>query len=96
MKPAAYWRASKEWSSLVSQRGTVVVSTTIRVAPSDQNLYAPYAFLLISLGDRNIEVMGVPGQTFQSGDSVRLVLRRVAKTIKSQPITYGIKAERYE
>lgn len=94
MKPAEYWRKSKQWRELILREGTVVQSTLIHVPPSDQAIFAPYSFLLVKLEDKVVEVMGTPGTTFKTGDKVRLVLRRTASNQASEPIPYGLKAEK--
>ena len=94
MKPAEYWRQSKKWSSYVFKEGVVVQSTFQYVVPSAQEHYAPYSFLVLSVANETIEVMGVPGEKFQAGDRVRLVLRRTAVISTSEPISYGLKAEK--
>lgn len=94
MKPAEYWRKSKQWHALLLQEGVVVQSTCIHVAPTAQAAYAPYSFLVVQLAHQKVEVMGVPGQVFEAGDAVRLVLRRVATNLATEPIPYGLKAEK--
>lgn len=94
MKPAEYWRKSKLWHRDILQEGTVIQSTFIHVPPSAQADFAPYSFLVVKLATKTVEVMGVPGVTFKTGDTVRLVLRRVASNQHSEPIPYGLKAEK--
>ncbi len=94
MKPAEYWRKKGNWSNLLFKTGTVVQSTQIFIPPTAQALFSPYSFLIISVEEKKMEVMGVPGVTFVKGDAVRLVLRRLASNTPSQPIPYGLKAEK--
>lgn len=94
MKPAEYWRKQALWSKHLLKTGTVVQSTLLRVVPGAQSEYAPYSFLIVQVEDNTLEVMGVPGETFESGDQVRLVLRRIAASSDAEPIAYGIKAEK--
>ena len=94
MKPAEYWRKQTLWAKHLLKTGTVVQSTLLRVVPTAQAEYAPYSFLIVRVEDDTLEVMGVPGETFESGDQVRLVLRRIAACSDTEPIAYGIKAEK--
>lgn len=94
MHPAEYWRKSKEWSQLIFKQGTVVQSTLLQVTPSAQSEFGNYSFLVVAVGKKTVEVMGVPGETFSVGDTVRFVLRRMAKNTATQPISYGLKAEK--
>ena len=94
MKPAEYWRKKDSWAGLLLKTATVVQSTHIFVPPKAQAAFAPYSFLLISIEGKKMELMGVPGQEFKKGDQVRLVLRRIASNSESEPIPYGLKAEK--
>jgi uncharacterized OB-fold protein len=89
--PAAYWRLNKTWQKWLGKRGTVIVATTIRVPAEEQSAFAPYDFVLIDFGKVKHSFMGVGHESFQPGDQVRCVLRKLAQPSSAAIIPYGIK-----
>jgi uncharacterized OB-fold protein len=95
MKPQANWRQNKDWPNRLGQIGKVIASTFIRVAPEGREAFAPYSFVLVELENcERLELMGVPGEELQTGDQVKLVLRRIEEPDESGVIAYGLKAEK--
>lgn len=92
--PTQYWRAAQRWQHHLGQIGTVVASTIIRVAPPELAPQTPYSFLIVQLDSEKIEVMGVDHETFQPGDQVQLVLRKLGQPSDSSVIAYGLKAKK--
>ena len=94
MKPAAYWRASKEWSGWLGRRGKVVVSTLITVAAPEQEIMTPYSYAIIDFGDQKKEFMGAGHASLTIGDEVECVLRKLSVGQPHELIEYGIKVQK--
>jgi uncharacterized OB-fold protein len=91
-KPAAYWRSTQQWKKLLGKKGVVIASTVIYVTAPQLKEFAPYSYLILEVEGRRVECLGADYQTFQAGDHVMCVLRKMAIPSKEQLIPYGIKA----
>ena len=94
MKPPQYWRQNKDWKNWIGKRGTVVVSTIVRVAAPERASFTPYSYVLVDFGDVRHEFMGVGHEVFSPGDAVVCVLRKSAVLGNEDLIPYGIKVEK--
>ncbi len=92
MKTTESWRNNKNWSKYLGKEGTVISASLMEVAASDQVAFLPYAYLLVDLGEEKISLMGVAGESFEIGDQVKLVLRKIKKEAPEEVIAYGLKA----
>ena len=91
-KPAAYWRSAQHWQRLLGKKGVVIASTVIHVAPPQLKEFTPYSYLILEVEGKRVECLGADHQTFQAGDQVLCVLRKMAIPSREQLIPYGIKA----
>lgn len=94
MQTIEYWRYNRQWATLIGQQGTVIVSTQVWVAPPDQEVFAPYDYVLVDIAGRHLEMMGCCGEHFTAGETVRIVLRKLAQDKKSAVIQYGLKVQK--
>ncbi len=95
MKPAQYWRKNKSWAALLGRTGKVVVATVIRVPATETAYFGSYPFVVVKVGTKQFECMGVPGEELQAGDQVRFVLRKLKKAVGIEPIPYGLKVVKH-
>lgn len=89
--PANYWRASQKWNEWIGKQGTVIVSTIIRVSSDGLANQVPYAFVLVDFGDHKAELMGADDLSFEPGEKVYCVLRKMGQSLPSEIVPYGIK-----
>lgn len=94
MKPAAYWRSSKEWSKWLGRRGKVIVATMVTVAAPDQESLTPYAYAIVDFEGEKKEFMGAGNAELRTGDDVECVLRKLSVSQPHELISYGIKVEK--
>jgi len=94
MRPAQYWRQQKEWQKWLGKTGTVVASTVVRVAAAERAPLVPYSCVLVDFGGERREFMGAGHETFELGEKVRCVLRKIAIPAKHELIPYGIKVSK--
>ena len=93
MQITEYWRSNQSWSKKLGKKGKVLAVSMMEVAATDQVSLLPYSYLLVELEDENISVMGAAHESFEVGDEVELVLRKIKKEATQDIITYGLKAE---
>lgn len=92
MNAPHYWRDSKKRSAWLGRKALVVVSTSIRVAPSGLEELAPYSLVLVEFGNgERAEFLGVGHEIFQPGQEVKCVLRRLPPVSVTGVIPYAIK-----
>jgi uncharacterized OB-fold protein len=94
MKPPQYWRQNKEWKKWIGKKGTVLASTIVRVSAPEQSAFTPYSYVLVDFGNEKREFMGVGHQTFEIGDTVECVLRKIAVLADHELIPYGVKVQK--
>lgn len=94
IRPIEYWRQAKKWHDWVGKTGQVVVSTVIRVAPPELADQTPYSFVLVDFDGQKKELMGVGHDTFQPGDRVKCVLRKLGQPSPDGIVPYGLKVEK--
>lgn len=101
MKTTEVWRTAKDWQHYLGSTGRVLAVTSMEVAATDQVELLPYAYLLLELDSdsdqapvKRLSVMGAAGTSFQVGDRVELVLRKLKREGEAAVITYGLKAEK--
>ena len=86
----------REQSGLsLSERGTVVTSTVVRVPPTDLEMEAPYAMAVVETpeGARLMtQVVDCDPERVEPGMAVTLEFRRIRKEGKSGILCYGPKA----
>ncbi len=94
MKPAMYWRASKQWSKWLGRRGEVISATQMEVAIPEISPWTPITFALVDFGTERHEFMVAGQATVQSGDQVECVLRKLSVPDEKGVISYGIKVQK--
>lgn len=94
MNAPHYWRDSKKWSTWLGRQGVVVASTFIRVPPAGLEELGPYSLVLVEFknGER-AEFLGVSHDSFQPGQAVGCILRRLPSSSAVGVIPYAIKVE---
>lgn len=94
MNAPRYWRDSKKWSSWLGRRAVVIVSTVIQVPPAGLEELAPYSLVLVEFdhGER-AEFLGVTHESFQPGQKVTCVLRRLPPASVAGVIPYVVKVK---
>lgn len=92
MRVTESWRQNKTWAKYLGKEGVVVANTLMEVAATDQVAFLPYSYLVVDLGEEKISVMGGSGETFVSGERVKIVLRKLKKEASAEVISYGLKA----
>lgn len=91
---ARYWRENKFWGDWLGKIGIVIVSSQLHVAPPGQEEFLPYSFVLVNFGKQNKELMGIPGEIFETGDKVECVFRKLDIPDEKGIIHYGIKVKK--
>lgn len=82
LTPAAYWRQSKNWKSLLGKTGTVIYSTN--------------GFALVTINHKRYEIPTVGIIKFAPGDKIICTLRRLPQNSPSGLIGYGIKVKKLD
>ena len=94
MNAPQYWRDSKKWSAWLGREATVIASTVIRVAPAGLEELVPYSLVLVEFDStERAEFLGVSHESFQPGQKVKCVFRRLPASSESGVIPYIIKVK---
>jgi len=91
---AKYCRQNKSWSDYLGKVGKVIVSTSLKASPPEQKMFIPYSFVLVDFGEEKKELMGVCGESYVTGDSVKCVFRKLSISDEKGLINYGIKVKK--
>lgn len=94
MQTIEYWRKNKDWQQYLGKRAEVIAQTLVHVSAQKQEAFLPYPYLIVDLGIERKELMGVLGESFQIGDQVELVLRKLSQEDPAELISYGLKARK--
>lgn len=86
-----YWRSHQHWSKYLGKQGTVLSSSLMEVAASDQVTLTPYSYIVIEVEGELLSLMGVVGEEFAIGEQVQIVFRKLKKEAQSEVLTYGLK-----
>ena len=94
--PVKQWRNQKRIRSLLGKEGKIIAWTMIFVPPANFSSYAPYPVVLVELTDGEkitTQLVDYDETKLQTGQSVKLVLRRIMDPTDEGIIPYGIKAK---
>jgi hypothetical protein len=79
----------------LSDRGTIVTYTTIRVAPTQFAAETPYSIAVVELNDNvriTTQVVDCTPEDIEIGKPVKIVFRKIQEEGKTGIICYGYKA----
>lgn len=94
MKPAMYWRASKQWAKWLGKRGEVIAASQMQVAVPELANWTPITLALVDFGTERHEFMVAGQGVVTSGDQVECVLRKLSQPDEQGVIAYGIKVQK--
>lgn len=93
ISPVKIWRNQKNIAKILGKTGIIESYTTIYVPPSGFEGQAPYAVVLVNLGNSKMvaQLVDFEKEDLTMGRKVIAVLRRVKDSGKEGVIPYGIK-----
>lgn len=94
MKPAQYWRESKQIKEYLGKTGVVFASTTIRSSSPQFNHMVPYSYLVVDFNGVKKEMMGAGSELLTVGDKVICVMRKMGQMDDKSLIEYGLKVQK--
>jgi uncharacterized OB-fold protein len=94
MKPAQYWRETRQIKDYLGKTGKVISSTVIRASSPEFNYLVPYSYVVVDFVGIKKEMMGAGSELLSVGDKVICVMRKMGQTDDKNLIDYGLKVQK--